>query len=131
MGGQKHNLTAIGALKILPEDKILKKNYEVLKIGIRISNRYKTYWDDRIWVRYIYDITIRTNKFYETFHFEGMKGGMFESPADIQKIHMTPINISEICEVLLSTLSKDDLLKISNESDVNVLRGNAKRMLQN
>ena len=45
--------------------------------------------------------------------------------------HLGNIDIIEICEYLLSLLSKEDLLKISKESDVVYLRETAKSMFQN
>ena len=46
-------------------------------------------------------------------------------------MHRGTININEICEFLLAPISKEDLLKISKESDVIYLREAAKNMLQN
>ena len=45
--------------------------------------------------------------------------------------HIGYIDIDEICEFLLSPLSKDDLLQISIESDVVYLHETATKMLQN
>ena len=83
------------------------------------------------WRRLLYTIELKTNKFTRTFNMKGRKGGTYETYSNVQKIHLGFIDINKICEILMLPLSKDDLLKISNESDVVFLRQTAKRMLQN
>ena len=54
------------------------------------------------------------------------------SPAIISSpIIFCILRIHEICEFLLSSISKEELMKISIESDVYYLRETAKKMLQN
>lgn len=126
----KHNLAAIGALKIIPKDKVLMNSYKVLQIDTKINYRTQEYSHGGKWKSLAYHIKIKTNKYTKSFDFAGTGGGLFESSSDIGKMNYGHININEICELLLSPLSKDDLLKISNESDVVYLRETAKSMLQ-
>ncbi len=126
----KHNLAAIGALKIIPKDKILNNNYEVLEIFVKIYDFTQPYTTGT-WKKLKYIIEIKTNKFNKSFNFVGRKGSTIESQSELQKIHFGHININEICEFLLSPLGKDDLLKIADESDVVYLRETAAKMLQN
>lgn len=126
-----HNLAAIGALKIIPQDKILKNNYEVLTTHLKIDQWSQEYFGMFIRRRMVYDIEIKTNKITKSFRFEGKKGREKELLSDIDRLHDGYINITEICEFLLSPLNKDDLLKISKESDVVYLRETATKMLKN
>lgn len=126
------NLASISALKIIPKDKILNNNYEVLEILVEVDYRHQRYSGaGDLWKRYDFTIEIKTNKFTKSFFYGGKKGPpIASSETDFEKIHFGFIDINQICEVLLSPLSKDDLLKISNESDVYYLRKTAKSMLQ-
>ena len=126
-----HNLAALAALRIIPKDKILKNSYEVLEIHFKIDYATQLYIPGGTWVRFLYDIEVKTNKFIKSFHFEGKKGGETESIKDIESTHLGFININKICEILLSSISKEDLLKISKESDIYYLRETAKSLLKN
>ena len=136
-----HNLAAIAALKIIPVDKYLKNNYRSFKINIKLDQNFKNYYysytieknnktPSGTWRMLDFDIDINTNELTKSFNFNGKRGGTSESKDEISRLHIGNININEICEFLLSPLSKDDLLKISNESDVVYLRETAKRILQ-
>jgi len=80
--------------------------------------------------RLTYSIKIKTNKLTKSFFYQGEEGKMFEHDYDIKDLRYGLININEICEFILSPVSKENLLKISKESDIYYLRETAKRMLQ-
>lgn len=122
------NLVAIGTLKIIPKDKILKNYYEILEIFIKMDENNSAY-SGRWWRRLDFSIEVNTNNFKKSFFYMGRIGGEWEMVSFFGVLHMGHININEICEFLLSPLSKDDLRKISNESDVYYLRETAKQIL--
>ena len=127
----KRDLAAIGALKIIPSDKILKNNYKGLIINVtldygfqKIQSTFGGWYLSKIGeLRCI--IEIKTEKFSKSFRVAGADKSL------IKNMDFIVIDINGICEDILSHLSKDVLLKISNESDVVFLRETAKSMLQN
>lgn len=133
-----NNLSKLGALKVIQNDEIWKNFNNNFTIDIKIHNNEKVYYWDQFkqakigtWRRLIYHIIIKTDDKTKKFIYEGQKELLQESVQKINKLHLPYININEICEYLLSPLSKDDLLTVSKESDVFFLRNAAQQLLIN
>ncbi|MEE9190293.1 MAG: HEAT repeat domain-containing protein [Candidatus Neomarinimicrobiota bacterium] len=126
-----HNLSAIGALKIIPKDKTLLLYYDNLEVILNIKDWTKQYANRKTWRRLIYNIDVKTDTLTKSFIYRGSLGGTIVNSYQLSKTHLGRININEICEFLLSSISKEDLSEISKESDIYYLRETANRMLQN
>ena len=129
-------LAKIAALKIMPQDQILGNYYDVLEVEIDIDQKSQNYYlgfmeneKPRIRRRLLYDIDVKSDQSNQSFHFEGRKGGDAASESDLTRLHMGTINIDEICEFLLSPICREDLLTISEDSDIYYLRETAKTIL--
>lgn len=124
---KKQNLSAIGTLKLIPID--LKDYYESIEISTTIRNNTKEY-DIGIWRSISFSVIVKTNLSTKRFYYAGYRGSMIEQLSYILEVHLGTIKIKEICEHLLSSFSKGDLLKIANESELIYLRNAAKNMLK-
>lgn len=132
----KHrNLAALAALKIIPGDVILKKYYEKFEINSSYKTEYQNYSYDygnrgAGWTCVDFSIKINLNDSIKIYRYLGERGSTVESLRNIKRFHLGSINISEICDFLILPVSREDLIKMSETSDVYYLRETAKKRLE-
>ncbi len=132
------NLAAIASLKLTIKDQTLVNHYGQINATIDIVHESKPYSGDsggvigrwnRNWVRYDYHIKIEVNGEFKSYSFKGQSGGYSEAKEDIEKDHVGQIEINKIYEDLLQPLSREEILKISTESNNYYLQEAAKNRL--
>jgi hypothetical protein len=127
----KDNRYSLAGLKLIPLDTILKRYYPDLKIFVKCIDEEDQYYMKNIiglWITIDFLIEVNLNGSPKQYFYKGQRGTELENIYSIGK-HEGIININEICEDILSPLSKNDLINISQKSDIKYLRESAARML--
>ncbi|MBU1011490.1 MAG: hypothetical protein KKG99_00675 [Bacteroidetes bacterium] len=124
-----HNIAAIAAIKAIPCDTILNQHYAILDLIADYKRGYDSY-NVAFWRWIDYTVKIEMNARVLTYQYPGKRGKKEETLSMVKILHEGKIDMNEICELLLSPLRRNDLMKIAETSDIYYIRETAKRILE-
>jgi hypothetical protein len=135
INSKSENISKLAALKVILINNIIKKYYSNLEvtmkkeyIGTTLIFNSSSDGTQVIRAHLDYTINVTLNNHFQKFEYKGDNNK--KSTGNSNDKYEGKININEICEAVLSPVSKEDLVTISQKSEVKYLREAASLMLK-